>query len=220
MTATSQKSRRNQGRRARRFARLWPLIEAAVDEQIRPAKAALFAELGEGQTIVEIGPGLGVNFGYYPPGSRVVAYEPNPHFAGGLTAAAEEHGIDLDLRTDDLRDQPLAADSVDTVVSTLVLCSVGDPRATLAEIHRVLRPGGRLLFVEHVAEPSGSPRRLFQRLARWPFRTLADGCDPCNSTQAALDESPFILADARFEHMGTNLDPTNLIQWGAALKAA
>ena len=195
-------------------------MEAAVDEQVRPAKATLFAALGDGQTIVEIGPGLGVNFGYYPPGSRVIAYEPNPHFADRLKAAADEHGIDVDLRTNDLHGEPLPAESVDTVVSTPALCSVADPRTTLAEIHRILRPGGRLLFVEHVAEPSGTPRRAFQRLARRPFLALADGCDPCNSTQAALDASPFTLVGQRLEHMGTNLDPTNLIQWGAALKAA
>ncbi|MCB2178046.1 MAG: hypothetical protein KQH57_19735 [Actinomycetales bacterium] len=48
---------------------------------------------------------------------------------------------------------------------------------------------------------------------------LVDGCDPCNSTQAALDENPFTLVGQRLEHMGTNLDPTNLIQWGTAVKA-
>jgi ubiquinone/menaquinone biosynthesis C-methylase UbiE len=81
---------------------------------------------------------------------------------------------------------PLDAGSVDTVISTLVLCTVPDPEAALAEIVRVLRPGGRLLFCEHVS--SGSPRRARwqHRLAR-PWAALADGCR-CDQDTLALIE--------------------------------
>src|SRR5690606_22821288 len=127
---------------------------------IAPYKRRLLAELhGD---VLEIGPGSGPNFAYYAPDVRWVGVEPNPYMYPYLRASAVEQGRTIDLRT--AYTEALAADdaSMDAVVSTLVLCSVRDVRASLAEIRRVLRPGGRYVFIEHVAAPAGSGLRRWQ----------------------------------------------------------
>lgn len=200
--------------RARRFARLWRLIDAGADQQVRPAKAALLRDLPG--AIVELGPGCGANFAHMPEGTRVLAFEPNLYFHDELRANAARHGITLDLRAGDLASGRLPDASQDLVLSTLVLCSVANVDATLAEIQRVLRPGGRLIFIEHVAAQPGTRQALYQRVVRRAWRALADGCDPCAETAAALDRSGLTIVDARLERLGPNLDPTNLIYWGIA----
>lgn len=191
-------------------------MDQAVHEQVLPAKRAVLHDLPS--EIVEIGPGRGSNFSLYPQGARVVGFEPNPYFDDDLREAAREHGLDLDLRRDLLTDR-LPAASADVVVSTLVLCSVPNSPAMLDEIWRVLRPGGRLLFIEHVVAPQRGPRRAYQRLVRRPWRWLADGCDTCARTAEHLEASRFELSDTELRPLGSNLDPTNLTMWGTAVRS-
>jgi ubiquinone/menaquinone biosynthesis C-methylase UbiE len=82
-------------------------------------------------------------------------------------------------------------ESVDAVVCTIVLCSVRDLSATLGEIRRVLRPGGRFVFMEHVAAPRGTGLRRVQRLLRPVWQFLADGCTPDRETDAAIRAAGF-----------------------------
>ena len=87
---------------------------------------------------------------------------------------------------------PFPDASIDVVISTLVLCSVGpELNASLAEIHRVLRPGGRFLFLEHVAAPAGSLLRRVQRWVRPVWRGIADGCRPDQETGQAIEKTGF-----------------------------
>ena len=108
--------------------------------------------------------------------------------------------------------------SEDLVISTLVLCSVPDPAATIEEIWRSLRPGGRLLFVEHVLAPRHSIRRAYQRAVRRPWKAIGDGCDSCADTVRHLQQSDFVVEDAHLEPFGSRLDPTNLVYWGTATR--
>jgi ubiquinone/menaquinone biosynthesis C-methylase UbiE len=87
---------------------------------------------------------------------------------------------------------PFADDSFDTAVFTLVLCTVPDPAAALAEAARVLRPGGKLLFVEHVRSEEPGLARWQDRLEK-PWRFLADGCHCNRDTVATIEASPFEL---------------------------
>ncbi len=156
----------------------------------RGHKRVAFSDLQEG-TIIEIGPGVGSNFDFIPPGSRVIAIEPNLAMHDRLRKRAAGRGIDLELLAVSCETLPLASGSVDDVVCSLVLCTVDDPRAALAEIRRVLRPGGRFRFVEHVAAPRWSPRRWLQHLLRGPWRWLYEGCDLCRDTGAAIERAGF-----------------------------
>ncbi|CAN5480271.1 class I SAM-dependent methyltransferase [soil metagenome] len=142
-------------------------------------------------TVVELGPGPGVNMRYYAPGTRVIAVEPNPAMHRGLRAAAMTHGQEVDVRMVHGEDLDLADSSVDGVVGTLVLCGVDDPAAVLATVRRVLRPGGTYFFYEHVAGAPGSGTRLAQRVAKRPQRWLLNGCEVDRDTGSLLAGAGF-----------------------------
>ncbi len=150
-------------------------------------KRTLFAALPD--TVVEIGPGTGTNFRYYRPGTTVIAIEPNPHMHARLNRAARGHKIHLTIHAESAEHTGLADASTDVVVSTLVLCTVPDQAATLAEIARILRPGGRLVFLEHVRVDGwyGAVQKAFER----PWRWLFEGCDVRRDTAGALQKAGF-----------------------------
>ena len=186
------------GLRARLFA--WSLAHAAdAQEAIYAArKRALFAELatppadGAPRVVVEIGAGAGPNARHIAPGTCWVVVEPNVWFHPHLRRAAERHGLVLDLRPGAAEALPVAGGAADAVVSTLVLCSVDSPGAALAEVRRVLRPGGRFVFVEHVAAPPGTALRAAQHALRRPWGWVADGCRPDRETGRRIREAGFV----------------------------
>lgn len=117
--------------------------------------------------------------------------EPNFHAHAYLEARARECGLDARVQEGVAERLPLPDESVDAVVSSLVLCTVGDLDATLREIRRVLKPGGRFVFIEHVAAPAGTWLRRVQRLVRWPQGVIADGCRPDRETWRAIEAAGF-----------------------------
>ena len=153
---------------------------AAHERLVEQRKRGLLGQLAG--TVLEIGPGTGANLGYYPRTVRLLGVEPNPHMHKYLRREAERLDRDIEIRegTAERLDVPDAA--VDAVVSTLVLCSVRDQQAALVEVLRVLRPGGRFVFVEHVAAPRGTWRRRLQRAMRPVWSLLGDGCQPDRET--------------------------------------
>jgi len=128
--------------------------------------------------VLEIGAGTGLNLRHYGAAvSRLVLTEPEAPMAKRLERRARRHDAEV-VRAGAER-LPFPDASFDAVVSTMVLCTVPDPDAAIAEIRRVLRPGGRLLFIEHVrAEPEDRLARWQDRLER-PWRAFAVGC-VCN----------------------------------------
>lgn len=181
------------------FARLMACGDRAQHQMYSSYKRGLFADL-EG-TVVEIGPGTGVNFMYYPPGIRWIGLEPNVHMHEHLYRQMRGRKIDADLRATTLEEAQLPAGSADAVVSTLVLCSVSNLDAALQEIRRVLKPGGRFYFIEHVVEPRYFWRRLVQHSIRPAWQLLADGCRPNRDTGAAIQQAGF--RSVRYQHMRT-----------------
>ena len=142
--------------------------------------------------VLEIGPGGGVNFEFYAATvTEWLGLELNPHAHERLRAAAARHGVAARMLDGRAEAIPLPDASVDAVVSTLVLCSVSDQRVTLGEIRRVLRPGGRFVFVEHVAAPRGSVLRRMQALVRAPWRIAGGGCEPDRETWRAVEDAGF-----------------------------
>ncbi|WP_205650676.1 class I SAM-dependent methyltransferase [Actinoplanes solisilvae] len=161
------------------FSVMGPYIEV----NLRRRKRRVFAGLPG--TVVELGSGVGANLRYLDAGSTLVAVEPNPPMHRRLRAAAQRQGVRLDLRDSVAERTGLPGHSADTVISSLVLCTVTDPAAVLAEVLRVLRPGGTFRFVEHVAAGAGTPTRWLQRALRRPWAWTFEGCS-CERDLAGL----------------------------------
>lgn len=141
-------------------------------------------------SILEIGAGTGVNFAYFPAGVRWVGVDPNPQSLGYIREAARQSGHAVDFRVATAESLPFPDASFDSVASTLALCSVRNPVLALDEIRRVLRPGGQLLFMEHVAATAGSRLWKRQRLLRPVFRCLV-GCTPDRDTVSLIKAARF-----------------------------
>jgi len=130
-------------------------------------------------SVLELGAGTGLNLNHYPPGlERLVLVEPDVHKAKLLAAKPMPPGVSAEIVRAPGELLPFEDDSFDTVVETLVLCTVADPEATAAEIRRVLKPDGRFLFMEHVRSEKPRLGRLQDRL-EGPWMKFADGCH-CN----------------------------------------
>lgn len=146
-------------------------------------KAKAFAGLPP--NVVEVGSGVGANLRYLPAGGRLIAIEPNPYMHARLVRAAHRHGIELEIRSVVGERIDLPDASAEAVISSLVLCTVHDPAAVLAEIRRVLRPAGRFSFAEHVAATPHTPTRISQRILRRPWAWIFEGCS-CERDLASL----------------------------------
>jgi ubiquinone/menaquinone biosynthesis C-methylase UbiE len=171
------------------------LYAASYDRISRGAEAAgLSAERARllaqatGRTI-EIGAGTGVNVAHYPASvTRLVLTEPDPHMGRRLRRRVATVRPDAEVVAVDAEHLPFADDSFDTAVVTFVLCSVPDPAAALTEVARVLRPGGRLLFAEHVR--SDDPA-VAAKQDRPPFPYKLIGCHPNRATLDTIAASPW-----------------------------
>ncbi|MFC4858214.1 class I SAM-dependent methyltransferase [Actinophytocola glycyrrhizae] len=154
-------------------------------------------------TVLELGPGDGVNLRHYQPDVRLVAVEPDAAARRRTGAAATRLGLSarvLDGRAEELA---LPDGSVDAVVCSFVLCSVTDQAATLAEVHRVLRPGGRFLFAEHAAAPRGTWTRRGQDLVAGLTGLFGVRCRPNRETGPAITRAGFDVVDLhRFDLPG------------------
>jgi SAM-dependent methyltransferase len=182
--------------RGRLNAAFFRLVDRYVHRLLGARKAALFAVLPD--EVVELGPGTGADLRYYRCGTRLIAIEPNPQMHSALARAAIRRGEDLDIRAVGAEDTGLPTASVDAMVCTLVLCTVPDPAAALAEAGRILRPGGRLVFVEHVAAAEGTALAGLQRLLREGWQWAFEACDLRRPTGALLAAAGF--ADLELEH--------------------
>ncbi len=192
------------------LAHLGPRYERMVADR----KRKLFARLGE--SVLEIGPGTGPNLAYYPSGIRWLGVEPNPYMYPYLEKAAARAGIGVDLRPATAEQLPADDGSVDTVVSTLVLCSVTDPDRVLREVHRVLQPGGRFLFLEHVAAPPGTFLRRLQTFISPLWKIIGDGCCPDRETGSAIEHAGF--SEVTYETFRLPIGPVAPQIIGVAIK--
>jgi len=148
-------------------------------------------------TVVELGSGAGANLRYLPRGIRLIAIEPNVRMHSSLRRRAAERGIELDLRGLRGEELDIPSESVDFVFSSLVLCSVERPEQVIAEVRRILKPGGRFACVEHVVAPEGSATYAIQRSIRRPWKWLFEGCELCRDTGATLRSSGFSRVDVQ-----------------------
>jgi ubiquinone/menaquinone biosynthesis C-methylase UbiE len=144
---------------------------------------------------IEIGAGTGLNLPHYPPAvTRLVLIEPDPHMSRRLRRRAARPGRDAEIRSAPADRLPFPDASFDTAVVTFTLCSVPDEQAALSEITRVLAPGGRLLFLEHVR--SAVPR-IATKQDKVPFPYRLIGCHPNRDTLGEIKASPLAVESVR-----------------------
>ncbi len=190
----------------RAFARFYDrALKASEENGLREMRSELLA--GARGRVIEIGAGTGVNLDLYRPEIEdLTLVEPDLHMAGRLRGRLKvgEGGTAMGLGDDapahphaprrlveaPAERLPFPDDTFDTAVATLVLCTIPDPVAAIEEIARVLKPGGQLLFIEHVRSDDPGRARWQDRLEK-PWRFMADGCHCNRDTEATLAASAF-----------------------------
>lgn len=149
-------------------------------------------------TVVEVGFGSGLNLPFYDVGkvSRLIGIDPDPAVLG--MARRQRSAVPLEIVQGQAESLPLEARSMDAAVASYALCTIPDPLRALAEIRRVLKPGGRLLFLEHGVWDRTWRRRIQERLNR-PWSWLAAGCNINRQPLRLIQEGGFALAESRQE---------------------
>jgi SAM-dependent methyltransferase len=180
--------------RGRFNAAFFLVMDGYINWHVRTHKEQVYAELPN--SVVELGSGVGANLRYLKPGTRLVAVEPNPHMHPALRRNAERRSIELEIKcvvgeAIDLPDQ-----SADAVISSLVLCSVSNPSQVVSEVRRILRPGGRFCYIEHVVAHKGTPTRVIQRVVRRPWAWAFEGCSCERDLETVIRSAGF----AHVEH--------------------
>ncbi len=175
----------------RAFAALYDRgLKATEEAGLRDMRRELLSQ-ASGRTI-DLGAGTGVNLDLFPDGvSELVMAEPDPHMIKQLRVKAAGRG-GVEILEASAQELPFADDCFDTAVFTLVLCTVPDPELALRETARVLKPGGKLLFIEHVRADEEGLAGWQDRLEK-PWRFLADGCHCNRDTAAMIEASPLRL---------------------------
>lgn len=161
--------------------------------------------------VLEIGAGTGANLPHYPPEVRLVATEPDPYML--RRAKRRSSPIYVEWVEAAAESLPFPSGRFDAAVATLVLCSVNDPQQALAEIYRVLKPGGRFYFFEHVASESPGWRRA-QRLLTPVWKRLAAGCHLDRDTLRFIAEAGFRIGYVKSERSV----PFQPVVYGEALR--
>lgn len=178
------------------FARIWPTIAAHETEQMREFRRENLAGLSG--RVFEVGAGTGTNFALYPASvTQVVAVEPEQRLAVRARHAAGDAAVPVEV-TNRTVESFSAAEPFDAVVCSLVLCSVDEPDSVLRQLFSLLRPGGELRFLEHMA--SRGARGRLQRLADatvWP--KLAGNCHTHRRTDTSIRAAGFQVDNARTE---------------------
>ena len=168
-------------------------LKATEDAGLRETRRRALA--GAAGRTIDLGAGTGANLDLYPEKvTELVLAEPDPHMLRKLREKAAARGLTANIVEAPAEALPFPDSSFDTAVFTLVLCTVPDPAAALAEVARVLRPGGRLLFVEHVRSEETGVARWQDRLEK-PWRFFADGCHCNRDTVASIEASPLTVEE-------------------------
>ena len=178
------------------FARIWPVVATHEAKAIQALRRENLAGLSG--RVLEVGAGVGTNFAFYPETvERVVAVEPEPRLRARAGIAAANAPVPVTVSGETM-EQFSAAQPFDAVVCSLVLCSVREPDAALRHLYALLRQGGELRYLEHVA--SAGMRGRWQRLADatlWP--RLFGNCHTHRDTEHSLIEAGFRVDVSRRE---------------------
>jgi ubiquinone/menaquinone biosynthesis C-methylase UbiE len=176
------------------FARFYAWLSEGMEHKVGEHRRRLLAGLTG--SVIEVGAGNGLNFRHYPGTvASVLAIEPEPHLRAIAESNAQRAAVPITVRDGTAEGLPADDAAYDAVVATLMLCSVPDQATALREMRRVLRPGGELRFMEHVAGESAGQRRI-QRIADatvWP--TCFGGCHASRDAVAAITAAGFTVRE-------------------------
>jgi SAM-dependent methyltransferase len=198
------------------FARYFHRASAMLERDVGEYRDELLAGLSG--RVLEVGAGNGMNFRHYPATvSELVALEPESYLRAKAEEAAGGVAVRVDVRDGVAEPLPFGPGSFDAAVASLVLCSVPDPGRALAELHRVLVPGGELRFLEHVRSDRPRKARIQERLdgsRLWP--RVAGGCHCARDTVAAIEAAGFGVERVRRLDVGPGWSHTNPHALGVA----
>jgi len=182
-----------------------PVFAAIYDPAMAHAERTILEShreyLAEGLTgsVLDLGAGTGAMFPYFEKRASVHATEPDRHMRRRARERAEREGSDVELHDAGAADLPFPDDHFDAVVSSMVFCTVPDVEGSLAEVRRVLRPGGEFRFLEHVADDGW--RETVQTTVAPAWKRLAGGCHLTRRTASrfAGDDAFDVVEMDRFE---------------------
>lgn len=198
------------------FARMFDRLSRMMEREAGPYRKEMLTGLAG--TVVEVGAGNGINFRHYPPEvERVLAIEPEPYMRAKAQDAAAQARVPVTVQSATAESLPLASGSCDAAVTSLVLCTISDVPGALAELRRVLKPGGELRFLEHVrGEQAGKARvqRTADRSGVWPL--IGGGCHCSRDTVGAIEEAGFSVVSRRRVDLGPSWALTNPHMLGVA----
>ncbi|MFJ3927604.1 class I SAM-dependent methyltransferase [Streptomyces sp. NPDC090022] len=180
------------------FARFYARMSVQAD--LRGGVAGLRRELLDGLSgrVIEIGAGNGLNFSHYPRAvSEVVAVEPERSLRRLAADAALRAEVPVDVVPGAAEALPVKSEAFDAAVASLVLCTVRDLPRSLAELHRVLRPGGELRFFEHGLAPGPGMAAVQRGLDRTVWPRLFGGCHVSRDALAAIEAAGFRIVAQR-----------------------
>ncbi|WP_068187450.1 class I SAM-dependent methyltransferase [Mycobacterium sp. UM_CSW] len=178
------------------FARVWPVVAAHETEAVRALRRENVAGLSG--RVLEIGAGVGTNFANYPPTvEQVIAVEPEPRLRAHARVAAAAAPVPV-VVIGETAEAFSDGELFDAVVCSLVLCSVRDVPGVLGRMYSLLRPGGELRFLEHVASAGGRGRlQRFADATLWP--RLFGNCHTHRDTERAIVDAGFEVDTSRRE---------------------
>lgn len=176
---------------ARVYERLSPRWEKDGQAELRARTLA-----GLRGRVVEVGAGNGLNFAHYPAAvTEVVAVEPEPFLRERATERGAEAPVPVTVVGGTAEALPLADGEADAVVTSLVLCSVPDQAAALAEARRVLRPGGELRFYEHVVSHQRGKAAFQRAFTNTIWKRISGGCHMDRDTGRAIADAGFEITE-------------------------
>ncbi|WP_103665569.1 class I SAM-dependent methyltransferase [Gracilimonas amylolytica] len=169
------------------------LVDRYMDAHYGGRKQSLLRDHPE--TIVEIGAAYGANFRYLKPGTKVIVIEPNESYNKILKRRAERFNVTIEIHNTGAESIDLPSDSIDMVLDSLVMCTVEYPDQVLSEIHRILRTGGKFVFIEHVRSEHHTWLCRLQNFVQKPWKWFFDGCHVNRDTASSIDKVPFSKID-------------------------
>jgi SAM-dependent methyltransferase len=178
------------------FSRVWPVFATHEAKAVRALRRENLAGLSG--RVLEVGAGIGTNFAFYPQAvDEVIATEPETRLRARARAAAAKAPVPVFV-TGEMMEDFTAEEPFDAVVCSLVLCSVRDPGSALHHLFSLLRPGGQLRYLEHVASAGGRGRlQRFVDATFWP--RLLGNCHTHRDPERAVVDAGFLVDTSRRE---------------------